>query len=206
MPNPFFAALYDRMMRPAEDLGLADARRALLTGSRGTVLEVGAGTGLNLPHYPETVERLVLTDPWPAMVRRLAPKRGQTSLLPAAAVHIAIADATALPFPDAAFDEVVTTLVMCSVPRPEVARELRRVLRPDGRWRFLEHVAATPDGPSRVQRILQPVQRVVAGGCRLDLRMAPLLQDAGFALTRYEDFRLPGPSWVAPAVLGEAAA
>jgi ubiquinone/menaquinone biosynthesis C-methylase UbiE len=205
MRNPLFAVCYDRALRPAEDRGLADVREHLLAGCHGTVLEVGAGTGLNLPHYPVGVERLVLSDPWPAMLRRLTPKLG--TVRSGVAVDVVVADGTALPFPDATFDEVVTTLVMCSVPRPAVAAELHRVLRPGGRWRFLEHVAAGPDGPARLQRVLQPFQRALADGCRFDLRMPPVLAAAGFTVTRSDAFALPGAMpWLAPAVHGEAVA
>lgn len=202
MGNPLFAPLYDRIMAAAEERGLRARRERLLGDARGAVLEIGAGTGLNVDAYPAAVERLVLTEPAPAMARRL---RARVAASGRSGIEIVEAPADALPFDDATFDEAVTTLVLCSVAdRVAALVEVRRVLRPGGRLRFLEHVAATPSGPSRLQRVLQPVQRTLADGCRLDLRMDPLLTAAGFTVERSEPFELPAPSWVRPAVAGVA--
>jgi ubiquinone/menaquinone biosynthesis C-methylase UbiE len=203
--NPLFSALYDRVLAPAENAGLRDWRSELLADAGGDVLEVGAGTGLNLPHYPETVERLVLSDPDPGMTSRLRKRLGQTR---ADEVEVLEAGAERLPFDDDTFDEVVTTLVFCSLPgRLEAGAEIARVLRPGGRIRFIEHVAATPEGPSTLQRAVQPVQRLVAGGCRLDLSMVATLRATGFRIEHIEDRELPGVvPWTRPAVMGTAAA
>ena len=205
MRNPLFAPLYDRVLAPAESRGLADRRAALLADCSGSVCEIGAGTGANLEHYPASVERLVLVEPAPAMRRRL---RGTVSDSGRTRVDVVGADGHRLPFVDASFDEVVTTLTLCSMhPYGLAAAEIRRVLRPGGRWRYLEHVAAGADGPDRLQQVLQPVQRIVADGCRLDLRMRSVLHSAGFEVDHHHEWRLPGCArWAAGAVVGVAVA
>ena len=183
--DALFAGVYDRMLAPMEQAGLREWRRALLADLTGTVVEVGAGTGVNLPLYPATVERLVLTDPSPAMLSRLraAADRDTTDPGPRS-VEVVEAHADALPFDDGEVDAVVSTLVLCSVPDPAaVLAEARRVLRPGGRLVFLEHVAAE-DRPARLrwQRRLDHVWPHVAGGCHLDRRTGVAIADAGFVL------------------------
>src|SRR3954451_18332482 len=106
-----FAALYDRVSKGSEEAGLREQRRLLLADAAGATLEIGAGTGLNLEHYPEAVTRLVLAEPDEHMRRRLAPRASEIrpSELVAAGVE-------GLPFPDASFDTVIVTFVLCSVP------------------------------------------------------------------------------------------
>jgi ubiquinone/menaquinone biosynthesis C-methylase UbiE len=133
----FYAAMYDQINRPAEAAGLSAERRRLLAQATGRTLEIGAGTGLNLPHYPEAVTQLALVEPDQHMARRL---RGRVAAIRPAAE---VLDATAanLPFADAAFDTVVITFVLCSVPDPDAAlAEIARVLRPGGQLLFAEHV------------------------------------------------------------------
>lgn len=147
-----FAAIYDPFMRRTEEACLRAWRRELLHDVRGDVLEVGAGTGANKPFY-EPDARVTFTDPDPAMRRRIP---GATT-----------ADVSALPFEDASFDVVVATLVLCSVPDVDRAlAEIARVLRPGGRYVFLEHVAGEPDR-LRWQRRIEPFWSPLAGGCRL---------------------------------------
>jgi ubiquinone/menaquinone biosynthesis C-methylase UbiE len=132
-----YAATYDRINRAAEAAGLNADREGLLAQADGRTIEIGAGTGLNLTHYPASVTRLVLTEPDPHMVRRL---RRRTALIRSDAEVI---DATAehLPFPDDSFDTAVITFVLCSVPDPAAAlTEIARVLRPGGRLLFAEHI------------------------------------------------------------------
>jgi SAM-dependent methyltransferase len=204
MPNPLIPLLYDRGLRGLERAGLADRRRALLAEATGWVLEVGAGTGLNLPYYPERVTRLVLADPAPGMRRRL---RARAEALGREA-EVVDSVAERLPFLENTFDEAVTTLTLCSVDeRVTALHEIRRVLRPRGRLRFLEHVAATPSGPSRLQRAVCPFHRALLGGCRLDLSMTDTLREAHFEVEWIEDWVLPAaPPWLRPAVVGVARA
>ncbi len=174
-----FAAIYDPFMRKTERAGLAAWRAELLMGATGEVLEVGAGTGANLPHYSAGVRRLVLTEPDLHMGARL--RRSITAQrTPRAEVHVAAADA--LPFDAGSFDAVVATLVLCSVP--DVARalaEVRRVLRPGGALLFIEHVAAD-DRPDRLvwQQRLEPVWSRVSGNCHLTRRTGESIRSAGF--------------------------
>lgn len=177
-----FARVYDRTLAPLEDAGLREWRAELLAGLSGTVVEIGAGTGLNLAHYPSTVERLVLTEPEPAMLAQLRGRLGEVA--DGVAVRAERADATALPLGDGEADAVVGTLVLCTVPDPDaVLAEARRVLRPGGRLVFLEHVA-DDDRPERLrrQRRLDHVWHHVAGGCRLTRRTEAAIVDAGFTV------------------------
>ena len=176
-----FAAIYDRLMAGSEDACVRDWRAELLGGLSGRVLEIGAGTGLNLPHYSRTaVTELVLAEPDPAMRRRLDIK----AVAQGVRATIVDAPAEALPFEDATFDAVVSTLVLCSVTDQRAAlAEIARVLVPGGRLVFLEHVAAdaatTPERRRRQQRI-EPVWRRVAGGCHLTRETEGAIRDAGF--------------------------
>ena len=132
-----YAALYDRISGPAERAGLRERRHDLLAQATGATVEIGAGTGLNLPHYPPAVTRLVLIEPDPHMSRRL---RRRVSRLGRDA-EILDASAGQLPFPDASFDTAVVTFTLCSVPDEQAALgEITRVLAPGGRLLFLEHV------------------------------------------------------------------
>lgn len=198
------AAVYDRLTQKSEAACLQQWRAALLSDLSGRVLEVGAGTGVNVPHYPTSLTRLVLSEPDPHMRRKLARQvRAQHR------DRAEIMDATleALPFPDGAFDAVVGTLVLCSVP--DVVRalsEIYRVITPGGRFVFLEHVAAE-DRPRRLewQRRVEPVWKRVSGNCHLTRRTAAAIERAGFGITdiRRESMR---KAWalVRPTIRGSA--
>ena len=133
----FFALTYDQINRPAETAGLSLERQRLLAQASGETIEIGAGTGLNLAHYPDAVTRLVLTEPDRHMAHRL--RRRVAAIRPDA--EVLGAPAAQLPFPDASYDTAVVTFVLCSVPDPDAAlTEIARVLRPGGRLLFAEHV------------------------------------------------------------------
>jgi ubiquinone/menaquinone biosynthesis C-methylase UbiE len=143
-----FAATYDRMSRKSEEAGLRALRQGLLADATGRVLEIGAGTGTNLPFYNRSIESLVVTEPEPPMLRRL--QRTVREHAPLALVLRAPAED--LPFEDDSFDTVVSTLVLCGVDdQPRALREARRVLRPGGRLLFLEHVRSDDPGLARFQ-------------------------------------------------------
>ena len=186
---------YDRMMVTAEDAGLRDWRAGLLGGLAGEVLEIGAGTGLNLAHYPDAVTRLVLTEPDEFMRAKLRPRLD--ALDAPFPVEVVDAGVDHLPFDDGTFDAVVSTLVLCSVPAVEPALvEIRRVLRPGGRLTYLEHVAAV-ENPKRHrwQHRLEPVWRRVAGNCHPTRTTDQAIPAAGFELAeaRREPMRKMNP-------------
>jgi len=198
--DALFARLYDPVMAGMERRGLARERARLLNPLRGDVVELGAGTGLNLPHYPAGA-RLVLTEPTPPMAVRLrervARERPEAQVIEASAESLPLADASA--------DAVVSTLVLCTVA--DVARtlaEVRRVLRPGGRLVLFEHVA-TGGGWGRVQRLLDPVQHFCARGCHLTRDTRRALEDAGFDTAGVVDALMPGaPPPMRPAIAGSA--
>jgi SAM-dependent methyltransferase len=159
------AALYNPSLWLAEKLGMAARRRRLLAGARGAVLEIGAGTGLNLRHYPAHLDRLVLTEPGARIGHHIdldrAPEGVPTELVRTPAEE--------LPFEDDSFDTVVSTLVLCTVsdPRRAVA-EIARVLRPDGRFLFLEHVRSDKRWRQALQRRSVRPWAAFADGCQCD--------------------------------------
>ena len=173
-----FAAIYDKLMGGSERRWLGDARRQLLVGLQGYVLEVGAGTGANFPFYPPQAT-VVATEPSQHMLRRAAEKAA------AAQAHIEtkLADAQDLPFPDRTFDAVVATLVFCTVPDPlKALNEARRVAKPGAPVLMIEHVhAETP-----VKRLLlsawTPAQQVIGQGCHLNRETPKSVTSAGLHL------------------------
>ncbi len=174
-----FAAIYDPIIAQAERACLQAWRASLLSPLEGAVLEIGAGTGANLPHYSAKVSRLVLSEPDAHMRRRLSARAAQAQ--PGA--ELCDRSVMELPYEDQSFDAVVSTLVLCSVPSLSGALvEARRVLRPGGQLVFLEHVLDPRPGRARLQRALCPVWRRVAGGCRLTRRTEEAIGAAGFEL------------------------
>jgi ubiquinone/menaquinone biosynthesis C-methylase UbiE len=175
------AKIYDRFMRASEEACLQAWRGELLASVTGDVLEIGAGTGANLAHYDRALGRLVLAEPDPRMRVQCEAK---LALDRRPNVEVCGADASALPFGDATFDVVVSTLVLCSVPdQARVIAEVRRVLKPGGKLVFLEHVAAEGD-PMRLlwQRAIEPVWKHLAGNCHVTRDTAKSIRDAGFTL------------------------
>jgi SAM-dependent methyltransferase len=191
-----FAAVYDRTVAKAERAGIADARRKLLSGARGRILEVGAGTGLNVEHYPAGSD-VTYTEPDPHMAKRLR----------ARGVDVVEVGAEALPFSDESFDTVVSTLVLCTVPDvPASLREIRRVLAPGGRLLFLEHVRAAPGSKlERWQDRLHGPWHALAGGCNCNRDLLASLTAEGFSIeeVRHEAWRFM-PAIVRPVVIGAA--
>ena len=158
-----------------------EARRAALVGqATGDVLEIGFGSGATLPFYDAAkVKRLTVVEPSEGMNKRAA-SRLAASPVPVTSVPGA---GEKLPFADASFDTVVTCLTLCSVSEvPQVLAEIRRVLRPGGKFLFLEHVLSDDAGARRWQGRLNPVQKVVGVGCNLDRDSAALVRAAGFTL------------------------
>jgi SAM-dependent methyltransferase len=197
------AALYDPFFWLAERAGLAARRRALLAGVSGRVLEIGAGTGLNLAHYPAEVD-LVVSEPDEAMAERL---RTRAAVLDRP-VEPVIAGADALPFPDDSFDTVVSTLVLCTVPDQHAAlAEVARVLRPGGRLLFLEHVRSDSPRLARWQDRLNRPWSAFAEGCNCNRRTLDALAAGPLTLGAVErgTFRAMVPL-LRPLATGSAAA
>ena len=182
----WFAAAYESMMRSSELRTIGKIRRELLNDVHGDVLEIGAGTGLNFEHYPPGA-RVIALEPDPYMLKR-ALRRLRT--LDRRNIDVRTAPAEHLPYDAASFDAVVSTLVLCTVG--DVAQslaEVRRVLRPGGEFRFLEHVRA--EGlPGRLQDIAQPVWSWVGAGCHPNRRTEAAIRDAGFDIVRVDRERM----------------
>ncbi|QUV80857.1 class I SAM-dependent methyltransferase [Chloracidobacterium sp. D] len=180
-----FADNYDNCMRPLERRFFEVRRRQLIPQAAGEVLEIGGGTGANLPFYGTAVTSLMFTDPDPAMLWIAAAKPRPPHL----AVTFLEATAEALPFPAASFDTVVTTLVLCSVRDPmQALAEIRRVLRPGGCFLALEHVR--PQGwLGYLADALTPLQKRLAAGCHLNRQTHRAIRQAGFSI-RCEQFSI----------------
>jgi ubiquinone/menaquinone biosynthesis C-methylase UbiE len=189
--HPLCARLYVRQSEQAERLGLAQRRNQLLADLSGKVLEVGAGNGLNFAHYPSSVTEVIAVEP-ERHLREHAERAARQAPLP---VTVVDAVAEQLPFPGAAFDAAVASLLLCSVTDvPAALAELHRVLRADGELRFFEHVASQ-------RQVLRALQRTadatvwprLSGGCHLGRETDRLIEAAGFAIERCErfTFRIP---------------
>ena len=178
-----FATAYDPLTRPLERAVLGEHRARLLASLDGQVLDVGAGTGANLP-YLRRASRVVTAEPDAAMRRRLAARLAQAAV----PVELSSDPAEKLRYPDASFDAVVFTLVLCTVPSPDRAlAEARRVLRPSGRLIVLEHVRGT-GALARWQDRLTPLWSRLNAGCHLGRDTAAAIERAGFTFERAEYF------------------
>jgi ubiquinone/menaquinone biosynthesis C-methylase UbiE len=198
-----FSALYDRCFKAAEEAGLREMRRDVLAGARGRVLEVGAGTGLNIELYPkEGIESLTLSEPDPLMVKQLREKLGESKR----EAELIRAPAEDLPFADDSFDTVTVTLVLCTVPdQPAALREIHRVLKPGGQLLFLEHVRAEDAGLARWQDRLERPWRFLGDGCHCNRDTVAAISASRFEIDELEPDRLPkAPPIVRPLVRGSA--
>jgi SAM-dependent methyltransferase len=197
------AALYNPFLSLGEKLGMATLRRDLLADARGAVLEIGAGTGLNLPHYPADLEQLVLAEPGVRMGDHIDLTRAPAGVR----ASLERAPAEALPFDDASFDTVVSTLVLCTVGDPHQAvAEVARVLRPGGRLLFLEHVRADPGWRRTLQRRAARPWAAFADGCRCDRATLETIE-AQMRIESVERGAWKGmPAIVKPLVWGSATA
>lgn len=168
------AALYNPFTWAGEKLGMARRRRELLADARGTVLEIGAGTGHNLRHYPRGLEELVLLEPGERIGGHIELDRAPAGVL----VRLEQAPAEYLPFEDDSFDTVVSTLVLCTVSDPQRAvAEVARVLRPGGQLLFLEHVRAEKGWRRTMQRRSVRPWAAFADGCQCDRATVETIDD-----------------------------
>ena len=168
---------------------IKDERRRCLENVKGTVLEVGFGTGLNLPHYQRTVTKVVGVDPSETSAR-LARKRIVASPFP---VEIIGLSAERIPVADASFESIVSTFTLCTIPDAASALlEMRRALRPGGRLYFVEHGRADDPAVARWQERLNSLEQTVFGGCNLNRNIRALIEQAGFEMERLENSYLKG--------------
>lgn len=185
-----------RVVRSA--LGAArhdEVRARVCSALSGEVVEIGFGSGLNVPHYPPAVTRVVAVEPSDVAWRLSAPAR-EASPVPVARAGL---DGQHLPFPDDAFDSALSTWTLCTIPDPVAAlRELRRVLRPGGRLHLVEHGAAPDPAVLRRQRRWDPVQRRLVDGCHVSRPVDELLEQAGLPGDGLRRYYAPGE----PKVLG----
>lgn len=199
-----FSAMYDPLLWAAERAGMARRRQHLLARASGRVLELGAGTGINLRHYPEAVAELVLSEPAAPMVSRLK-RRARRSGRECSVVP---AGAEGLPFEDDIFDTVVSTLVLCTVNDPRRSiDEIARVLRPGGRFLFLEHVRADSRRLARWQDRLHRPWHAFAAGCNANRATVELLRESPLRIGEVErDHWSWMPVLVQPLAIGVAEA
>lgn len=168
----------------------APIRERVASGLEGEVLEVGFGSGRNVPHYPDAVKRVWAVDP--ALTgRKLAASRVKASPVPVDYVGL---DGEQLPLEDGSVDSVLTTWTLCTIPGVEQALgEIHRVLRPGGVLRFVEHGRAPDARLARWQDRLTPLQRRIAGGCHLNRQIDELIAGAGLEVERLDNFFMKGP-------------
>jgi ubiquinone/menaquinone biosynthesis C-methylase UbiE len=189
-------ALYARFVLPRlidlvmRNKMVRERRETLIPRARGTVLEIGIGSGLNLPYYGAKVERVFGIDPSSELLT-IADAKARAAAFP---VQLVCQSAERLPFPDAAIDTVVTTWTLCSIADPAAAlREMKRVLKPGGELLFAEHGYSPEPRVAAWQRRLTPWWKRIAGGCHLDRRIDALIRAAGFEIVELQTSYLQAP-------------
>lgn len=166
------------------DHRLAPYRQRTLAGAEGRVLEIGAGSGVNLPFYPAHTTDVLGLEPHPKLLA-VAALQG---------LRVVQGSAEAIPLEDASVDTVVTTWTLCSIPDAATAlREMRRVLRPTGKLLFVEHGLAPDSRVQRWQQRMTPLWKKLAGGCHLDRDIPQLIRAAGFEIHKLDAAHMPGP-------------
>lgn len=162
-------------------------RRELLASTYGAVLELGIGTGLNLPHYPKTITELYAVDPASLLPNKIATRRAAASF----PIYMEQQTAEVLPYPDGRFDSVVSTWTLCTIP--DVVRalqEVERVLKPGGIFLFLEHGRSDDEKIAAWQDRLNPIQNIIGCGCNLNRQIDHLIRQAGLQVTTLDRFAM----------------
>jgi ubiquinone/menaquinone biosynthesis C-methylase UbiE len=197
-----FSALYDGLMKSTEEAGMREIRREALSAAHGRTIDIGAGTGVNAELFPDGLTELVLAEPDEHMLKRLRPKLAESGR----EAEVVQAPADRLPFPDGTFDTAVFTLVLCTVPEPKAAlAEAARVLRPEGKLIFVEHVRAEESKLARWQDRLERPWRFVGDGCHCNRDTVANIEASPFQIESVERGTLPkAPPIVRPLVRGTA--
>jgi len=197
-----FAAGYDWFLAGTEEAGLREIRAGLVAEASGRTLEIGAGTGLNLDHYPGGVTDLALTEPFGPMAKHLRERLRDSGR----EARVIEAPAEDLPFDDDEFDAAVCTLVLCTVDDPGAAlAELRRVMRPGGRLHFCEHVRSADERLARWQDRLHRPWHWFGHGCHCNRDTRATIEAAGFEIAELTEGELPkSPPLVRPLITGVA--
>jgi ubiquinone/menaquinone biosynthesis C-methylase UbiE len=200
MLRRLFAVMYEKVGKGSEDAGLREERRQLLAGAEGATIEIGAGTGLNVPLYSDRVTRLVVTEPDRHMrarlVRRVADARPGAEVVDSPAEQI--------PFADATFDTAVVTLVLCSVPdQGNALQEIARVVKPGGKLLFLEHVRSDDEKVARSQDRIRPFCNLV--GCNPNRSTLVAIEESVFTVEDVRHGEVPkAPKFERPMIVGIA--
>ena len=194
--HPIFARYYVRASQAMETGGMAGHRREALAGLTGSVIEIGAGNGLNFAHYPAGVTGVLAVEPDPYL-RQIAEQQARQAPVP---VKVRDGVAEHLPAEEGAFDAAVITMVLCSVAdQRAVLGEIHRVVRPGGQLRFLEHVQAGTPGWRRTQRLLDAtIWPLLIGGCHTGRDTLASIAGTGFTVERVGEFRFPPTRWSTP--------
>jgi ubiquinone/menaquinone biosynthesis C-methylase UbiE len=187
VPHLIHLAMSDRKLVPY--------RKRVLSSARGRVLEIGIGSGMNVPLYAAPVQEVIGLDPAPRLIA-MAQRALSRSSLP---VEIIEGSAEAIPLDRHSVDTVVTTWTLCSIPRVAVAlNEMRRVLKPSGELLFVEHGLAPEASIRRWQDRLTPVWKCLGGGCHLNRPIRQLIEDAGFSISQLDTGYMKGPKPMKP--------
>ncbi len=174
----FVAAIYDALMVPADKLGFERVRRMVVQKASGKVLEIGAGTGLNFKFF-ENAKCVFAIEPDPYMLKRAVPRMEKSIVL-------LQAHAERLPFPDNSFDTVVSTLTFCTIGDPlQAAKEIHRVLKPDGSFYFAEHPVSDRHFLAQAEKFVTPVWKKLAGGCHLDRDIISYFKAGGLDVSEF---------------------
>lgn len=199
----FFTAWYGAAMRRSDELGLREIRREVLAGACGRTLDIGTGTGSNLPLFPQGVDELVLAEPDRHMNKVL---RGKLMDMAEPRPELVQAPAGSLPFPDSSFDCVTCTMVLCTVPEPAAALiEVARVLKPEGKFLFLEHVRSEDPGFARRQDRLEKPWRFIADGCHCNRDSLATIEASPLTVESFKRGLMPlAPMFMKPLVYGSA--
>jgi ubiquinone/menaquinone biosynthesis C-methylase UbiE len=199
----FFTAWYGAAMRRVDEMGLREIRREVLAAAGGRTLDIGTGTGSNLPLFPDEVDDLVLAEPDHHMSKVLRSKLEETAQPHAELIQ---APAESLPFPDSSFDCVTCTMVLCTVPEPADALvEVARVLKPGGKFLFLEHVRSEDPGFARRQDRLEKPWRFIADGCHCNRDSLATIEASPLTVEAFKRGHMPlAPMIMKPLIYGSA--